>query len=136
MLKGRWIQVYYNNRSCYAQWEDCGPWVTDDYEYVFGKKAPKTKRNGAAGIDISPSIRDYLGVKSGQKVHWRFVEASQVPYGPWKKYGYNPSTGFASAKGKSAPVKDGESIEAQRKYLEYLRKLRDEQFSKKPLNEL
>lgn len=136
VLKGRWLQIYYNNRSCFAQWEDCGPWVTDDWSYVFGKSAPKTQRNGSAGIDISPSIRDYLGVSSGQKVHWRFVEASQVPYGPWKKYGYQPATQVASANGRPVPVKDGKSLEAQRKYLEYLRQLRDEQFAKKPLGEL
>jgi hypothetical protein len=125
VCKGRWIQIYYANRSCYAQWEDCGPWVTDDWEYVFGQKPPKTKQNGAAGIDISPSVRDYLGVKSGQKVHWRFVEAAQVPYGPWKKYGNEVPVG--------AP---GADQEAQQRYLEYLRKLRDEQFMKKPLNQL
>ncbi len=125
VCKGRWIQIYYANRSCYAQWEDCGPWVTDDWEYVFGQKPPKTKKNGAAGIDISPSVRDYLGVKSGEKVHWRFVEAAQVPYGPWKKYGNEAPVG--------APDADQE---AQQRYLEYLRKLRDEQFMKKPLNQL
>jgi hypothetical protein len=134
VLKGRWIQIYVNKRSCYAQWEDCGPWVTDDWAYVFGSKAPKTSQNGAAGIDLSPSIRDYLAVKSGDKVHWRFVEDSQVPYGPWKKYGSQQPMQIASAGG--APAKDGESIEAQRKYLEYLRKLRDEQYLKKPLSEL
>ena len=136
VLKGRWIQIYYEKRSCYAQWEDCGPWVTDDWEYVFGTKRPKATQNGAAGIDLSPSIRDYLGAGSGKKVHWRFVEEGQVPYGPWKKYGTSQPTGVASSGGKPAPVKDGESIEAQRKYLEYLRKLRDEEFAKKPLSEL
>lgn len=124
VCKGRWIQVYYKNRSCYAQWEDCGPWETDDWEYVFGTKPPKTKQNGAAGIDLSPSIRDYLGLRSGEKVHWRFVEAGQVPYGPWKKYG-----------AETAPTNDPD-IEAQRKYLEYLRKLRDDEFQKKSVREL
>lgn len=133
VLKGRWIQIFWNKRSCYAQWEDCGPWVTDDWQYVFGTKKPKTSQNGAAGIDLSPSTRDYLGVKSGTKVHWRFVDASQVPYGPWKKYGAQPSQ---IARSGSSPAKDGESIQAQRKYLEYLRKLRDEQYLKKPLSEL
>ena len=135
VLKGRWIQIYYEKRSCYAQWEDCGPWVTDDFDYVFGNKRPKATQNGAAGIDLSPSVRDYLGVSSGKKVHWRFVEDSQVPYGPWKKYGSTKPAQIASG-GSTAPVKDGESIEAQRKYLEYLRKLRDDQFAKKPLSEL
>lgn len=120
VCKGRWLQIFYNNRSCYAQWEDCGPWVTDDWEYVFGNKPPKNTSNKAAGIDISPAVRDYLGITSGQKVHWRFVEAGQVPYGPWKKYGQNGAD---------------PNLESQRKYLEYLRKLRDQEFQKKPLGQ-
>ncbi|MFT4176054.1 MAG: hypothetical protein QM627_05305 [Luteolibacter sp.] len=124
VCKGRWVQIFYANRSCYAQWEDCGPWVTDDWEYVFGNKPPKTKENGAAGIDLSPAIRDYLGLRSGQKVHWRFVEASQVPYGPWKKYG------------QDTLAANDPDLEAQRKYLEYLRQLRDEQYQKKTLQQL
>lgn len=123
VCKGKWVQIYYNNRSCYAQWEDCGPWVTDDWEYVFGNKPPKTTQNGSAGIDLSPAIRDYFGMRSGEKVHWRFVEAGQVPYGPWKKYG------------TSSPTADPD-LDAQRKYLEYLRKLRDEEYQKKSLSEL
>jgi hypothetical protein len=142
VLKGRWVQIYYNKRSCYAQWEDCGPWVTDDWQYVFGNKPPKATQNGSAGIDLSPSIRDYLGVASGKKVHWRFVEDSQVPYGPWKKYGNAttkqnpvvPSIAATTASSGAIP-KDGESLEEQRRYLEYLRKLRDEQYLKKPFNE-
>lgn len=124
VLKGRWLQIYNGSRSCYAQWEDCGPWVTDDWEYVFGNKPPKTKQNGAAGIDLSPSVRDYLGVRSGQKVHWRFVEAGQVPYGPWKKYG------------TQTPAAPDPNLIAQQRYLEYLRKLRDEEFQKKSLHQL
>ncbi len=88
-LKGRWVQIVYQNRSCYAQWEDCGPFNTVDYQYVFGDKRPINPKNNGAGIDLSPSIRDYLRLKSGQKVHWRFVEASQVPNGPWKAYTKN-----------------------------------------------
>jgi hypothetical protein len=126
VCKGRWVQIHRNGRSCYAQWEDCGPWTTDDWEYVFGNKPPKNLENGRAGIDISPSVRDYLGVQSGQQVHWRFVEASQVPYGPWKKYGQESPTAIAAA----TP-----DLAAQQRYLEYLRKLRDEQFAKKPLGQ-
>ncbi len=123
VLKGRWVQIYRNGRSCYAQWEDCGPWNTDDWEYVFGSaKQPKTRENKSAGIDISPSVRDYLGVQSGQKVHWRFVEDAQVPYGPWKKYGQQGPVNAA-----------GQDMEAQRRYMEYLRKLRDEEFLKRPV---
>jgi hypothetical protein len=124
VCKGRWVQIYNGRRSCYAQWEDCGPWVTDDWEFVFGTKPPKTTQNGAAGIDLSPSIRDYLTLKSGQKVHWRFIEASQVPYGPWKKYGQ-----------ETLAANTVDSI-AQQKYLEYLRKLRDEQYQKKTVSQV
>ncbi len=136
VLKGRWIQIFCNKKSCYAQWEDCGPWVTDDWEYVFGKKPPKATQNGAAGIDLSPAIRDYLGLKSGFKVHWRFVEEAQVPYGPWKKYANRPTEIASAEKGTTTPANDGDSIEAQRQYLEYLRKLRDEKYLKKPLGGL
>jgi hypothetical protein len=125
VLKGRWIQLHRNGVSCYAQWEDCGPWTTNDWEYVFGNKPPQTKQNGGAGIDISPSVRDYMGIKSGQKVHWRFVEASQVPYGPWKKYGtQNPTSETAN------------DLAAQQRRLEYLRQMRDESFRKKSLREM
>lgn len=126
VCKGRWVQIFRGGKSCYAQWEDCGPWVTDDWEFVFGNKPPKTTQNGAAGIDLSPAIRDYLALKSGDKVHWRFVEDAQVPYGPWKKYGQRSVVSGASAK-------TPRDIEAERKYLEYLRKLRDEEFRRKPL---
>lgn len=136
VLKGRWVQIFFNKRSCFAQWEDCGPWVTDDWQYVFGNKPPKTTQNSSAGIDISPSIRDFLGVQSGQKVHWRLVEDSQVPYGPWKKYGNATTLQNHIVDSRNSPPQDGESIEEQRRYLEYLRKLRDEQYLKKPLSEL
>ena len=118
-LKGRWIQIYHGGRSCYAQWEDCGPWRTDDWEYVFGNQRPKNRSNKSAAIDISPSVRDYLGLHSGELCHWRFVEAAQVPYGPWKKYG-----------NQTVVTRDGADLEAKRKYLEYLRKLRDEQYKR------
>jgi hypothetical protein len=125
VLKGRWVQIYNGKRSCYAQWEDCGPWVTDDFEYVFLGKPPKNRSNKSAAIDISPSVRDYLGLQSGQKCHWRFVEAAQVPYGPWKKYGQT------AAPAGPAATPGGADPDAQRRYLEYLRKLRDEQYMRK-----
>ncbi len=126
VLKGRWVQIYHGGRSCYAQWEDCGPFVTDDWAYVFGNSPPKNRNNQGAAIDISPSVRDYLGLQSGEKCHWRFVEDAQVPYGPWKKYGHQPQ----------AVTADGTDFEAKRRYLEYLRKLRDQQYQQKGLNEL
>lgn len=122
VLKGRWIQIYHGGKSCYAQWEDTGPWVTDDWRYVFGDKPPSNRRNKSAGIDVSPAVRDYLGMKSGDRVHWRFVEAGQVPHGPWKTYG-----------NEDRERQQQQDLEAQRKYLEYLRKLRDKQFLERPI---
>lgn len=88
VCRGMWVQIYYNGRYCFAQWEDCGPFVTDDWEYVFGQARPKNTANYGAGIDISPAVRDYLGIKGGvAKVHWRFVEFSHVPGGPWARFG-------------------------------------------------
>ncbi|MEI8039677.1 MAG: hypothetical protein WCJ14_14950 [Verrucomicrobiota bacterium] len=124
VCKGRWLQIFRAGRSCFGQWEDCGPWETDDWEFVFGTKPPKTTQNGSAGIDLSPAIRDYLGVKSGEKVHWRFVEAAQVPFGPWKKYGLE------------LPAANDPDLAAQQRHMDNLRRLRDEQFLKKPLNQL
>lgn len=122
VCKGRWLQIFFGGKSCYAQWEDVGPWTTDDWEYVFGNKPPRNRENKAAGIDVSPSIRDYLSLVSGQQVHWRFVEDSQVPYGPWKKYGQTMAG-------------NDPSLEAEQKYLEYLRKLRDAEYQKKILSQ-
>ena len=124
LCKGRWIQIYRGGKSCYGQWEDCGPSVTDDWEYVFGNKPPSNRENGTAGIAVSPAIRDYLGMESGDKVHWRFVEAVQVPFGPWKKFG---RTDFGVA---------DPDLMAQKRYLDYLKKLRDEQFRPKPVPQL
>lgn len=137
VCKGRWLQIYNGRRSCYAQWEDCGPWVTDDWEYVFGSKRPQTTQNNSAGIDISPAVRDYLAMEPGKKVHWRFVEAPQVPYGPWKKYGNSSSPAAAAPPlnpGQRPP--DNADLDTQRRYLEYLRKLRDAEYLKKPLSEM
>ncbi len=88
VCQGMWVQIYYKGRYCFAQWEDCGPFVTDDWRYVFGGARPKNASNKGAGIDISPAVRDYLGIPGGMAtVHWRFVEFPLVPGGPWAKYG-------------------------------------------------
>ena len=88
VCRGTGVQIYHNGRYCFAQWEDCGPFVTDDWEYVFKGKRPRNTQNNNAGIDISPAVRDYLGIKGGSAVvHWRFVDFSLVPGGPWARYG-------------------------------------------------
>jgi hypothetical protein len=46
--------------------------------------------NQAAGLDVSPAVRDYIGMRGGKDVtSWRFVEFRDVPPGPWAKYGDN-----------------------------------------------
>src|SRR6516162_6462071 len=40
VCKGRWIEIRHKGRVCYAQWEDVGPFETDDLEYVFGGNVP------------------------------------------------------------------------------------------------
>jgi len=119
VCKGRWLQIYSpsTRKVCYAQWEDCGPFTVDDWQYVFGNKRPKNTKNQSAGIDISPAVRDFLGVGNKATVHWRFVEFSRVPKGPWAKYGTNNP--FIN------PKVDVDLAERSR-YMDYLYKLRDE----------
>jgi hypothetical protein len=83
VCKGRWVAIHKEGRVCYAQWEDVGPFQTDHWQYVFGGEEPRDNRNGGAGIDLSPAVRDYLQLRSGERVQWRFVEARDVPRGPW-----------------------------------------------------
>ena len=41
----RRIAIRKGNRTCYAEWEDCGPFRTDHFQYVFGNERPKQKGN-------------------------------------------------------------------------------------------
>ncbi len=66
--KDRWIAIRKGNRIAYAQWEDAG---------------------GGAGLDVSPAVRDYLGLKQTDVTDWRFVNFSEVPRGPWSTLGEN-----------------------------------------------
>ena len=90
VCKDRWIAISHGNRVAYAQWEDCGPFRTDHYQYVFGTERPRPNLNGGAGLDVSPAVRDFIGMDSGTDVcSWRFVDISEVPSGPWQLYGDN-----------------------------------------------
>lgn len=91
VCKGRWLAIHSNGRICYAQWEDVGPFETDHWQYVFGKENPRPNRNGNAGIDLSPAVRDFLNLRSGQRIDWRFVEDREVPRGPWLQWGMTGS---------------------------------------------
>lgn len=88
-LKNRWVQLVYQGATCYGQIEDAGPGEYHDAAYVFGADdaRPVNDRYGGAGMDVSPALTGCLGfadldgVTAG--VDWRFVEAAEVPPGPW-----------------------------------------------------
>jgi len=86
VCKDRWLAIHHDGRVCYAQWEDVGPFEVDHWQYVFGKEDARPNRNHSAGIDLSPAVRDFLELRSGSSVEWRFVEDYQVPQGPWKQW--------------------------------------------------
>jgi len=86
VCKGRWVGIHLDGRVCYARWEDVGPFEIDHWQYVFGDQSPRANRNDNAGIDVSPAVRDFLRLKSGQRVQWRFVEERDVPAGPWRNW--------------------------------------------------
>ena len=89
VCKDRWVAIRKGNRTCYAQWEDCGPFRTDHYQYVFQNERPKPNLNRGAGLDVSPAVRDYLGLMPTDVTDWQFVEVRDVPPGPWRNYGDN-----------------------------------------------
>lgn len=90
-LKNRWVELQFQDKTCFAQIADAGPAVYDDFEYVFGENdvRPKSQEYDNAGLDVSPAVVGCLGfielngTQTG--VSWRFVEAIDVPPGPWKK---------------------------------------------------
>jgi hypothetical protein len=89
VCKGRWIAIRKGDRVCYAQWEDAGPFTTDDSEYVFGNARPKPNANHGAGLDVSPAVRDFLGLDGSDVTDWKFVEFEEIPEGPWAEHGDN-----------------------------------------------
>src|ERR1700722_1792689 len=89
VCKGRWVAIRHGLKVCYAQWEDVGPFQTDHWQYVFGDERPKPNRNQNAGLDVSPAVREYLGLDNIGSCDWKFVEFLQVPPGPWALYGDN-----------------------------------------------
>lgn len=118
VCRDRWIAIRFEERICYAQWSDCGPFLTDDVNYVFGDARPSNDKNKGAGLDVSPAVRDYLGFRTNSKVDWRFVDVDEVPDGPWRTYGTNNH--FVQQQGKER------DMVASR--LDELRRQRDEWF--------
>ncbi len=82
MCKNRWIKIIYKKKVAYAQWEDVGPYEIDDRDYVFANQPPLSQN---AGLDVSPAVRDYLGLTGKNNISWQFVDYKNVPDGPWKE---------------------------------------------------
>lgn len=86
VLRGKWVAIRKEDLVAYARWEDVGPFETDDWPYVFGGNRPATSGNSGAGLDVSPAVRDYLQLNGLDQTDWRFVDAREVPAGPWWEY--------------------------------------------------
>ena len=120
VCRDRWIVIRLGERVCYAQWSDCGPFVTDDASYVFGSARPSNTQSNGAGLSLSPAVRDYLGFTSGAKCDWRFADLHEVPDGPWRRHGTNNP--FTNTEGNDKGV-----VPAR---LEELRKQREDWFQR------
>jgi len=90
-LKNRWVQLVRGDRTCFGQIQDAGPGEYHDAAYVFGADdaRPANTRYGGAGLDVSPALTGCLGFPEldgiTPGISWRFVEASEVPPGPWTR---------------------------------------------------
>jgi len=103
VCQGRWIAIRFGGKVCYAQWEDAGPFRTDHWQYVFGPERPRPNLNGGAGLDVSPAVRDYLGMSSTDVTDWKFVDFEEIPTGPWARFGEN-NTFVQNGRRTSTPV--------------------------------
>jgi hypothetical protein len=65
------------------------PVCTDHFQYVFGNERPRPNTNHGAGLNVSPAVRDYLGLAPTDVTDWQFVEIRDVPPDPWRSYGEN-----------------------------------------------
>ncbi len=83
ICKNRWIKITKGSQTVYAQWEDVGPFIEDDKEYVFGKATAANEINENAALDVSPAVHEYLGLNGLEKTSWQFVDFVDVPDGPW-----------------------------------------------------
>jgi hypothetical protein len=107
VLKDRWIAIRKGAHVCYAQWEDVGPFQVDHWQYVFGDEMPRPNVNHNAGIDLSPAVRDYLEMSGMDQCDWKFVEAKEIPEGPWKYRDNNKLVADSSGSTKGKYYSDG-----------------------------
>lgn len=94
-MKNRFVKVMANGAICYGQIEDAGPADSGngngnyaDANYVFSSAdaRPYNKSYNSAGMDVSPALNACLGGRFNEdlSVSWQFVDAVDVPDGPWK----------------------------------------------------
>jgi hypothetical protein len=75
----------------------------------------------AAGLDVSPAVRDYLGMPSKAKIHWRFIDFAAIPKGPWARYGSNNPFLHNHLDPRRKALQE---------YMDHLRKIRDEAYAR------
>lgn len=90
LLKNLWVKITAGSHTVYAQWEDSGPFAQasdNDCAYVFGgsNAKPDNQFGERAGIDVSPAVKNRLGMDGSATVSWQFVLPDQVPSGPWSQ---------------------------------------------------
>lgn len=93
VCENRWVAIHHRGKICFAQWKDVGPFRTDDWQYIFQGQRPQPNPNNNAGIDLSPAVRDFLGLNGSGKVDWRFVDDQEVRDGPWAPWVAIPPPG-------------------------------------------
>ena len=107
VCRDRWVAIRNTNgKICYAQWSDCGPFVKDHWQYVFGNEKPRPNANQGAGLEISPAVRDFLGLGDSDVTDWKFVDFKDVPLGPWSTFGENNDF-VQAARHRSEPAARG-----------------------------
>src|SRR5438552_13598115 len=81
------VAIRNGNRTCYAPWEDCGPFRTDHFQYVFGNERPKPNLNHRAGLDVWPGVRYCVGWQQSDVTDWQFVNSQHGRSGLESSYG-------------------------------------------------
>jgi hypothetical protein len=85
IVKNRWVKIISNWKISFAQWEDVGPLLEDDFDYVFWNKSPKNTFWLKAWIDLSPDLADSLWIDWSGIVSWQFIPDYCVSKGDFSK---------------------------------------------------
>jgi hypothetical protein len=85
IVKNRWVKIISNWKISFAQWEDVGPLLEDDFDYVFWNESPKNTFWLKAWIDLSPALADSLWIDWSWIVSWQFVPDYCIAEGDFSK---------------------------------------------------